>query len=399
MRKRKKSDIYGLVPTQNVYSLQEGDLLEEVRDGRRIYGVISPPVDKESLGQWETIRDTAEAAGRMEEFMIRRTTQAAGMMANFHQTPLHSLVWDLGFGLFRMVTTDSTQFENVHVIQLRRVLKGGILAEKADIAGVRIEMNEETFHRALFGSLIGPGGRPVVGAARIVRENLELLRPYIEGEKDKTFPRMWVSDNWSKAKVIVEGQPVGIYRKVVQEGETQGRFVVTLDSKFFPIKSPDGKKVLADSQYIHTVRGLHSFLQFGASLYEDKFTRQAPLSALAAKRIITAAQMGFEKGYGPRGMSVTRSGRRMIKFERSIVRDLVPQCADPKTGWVRWAEFSSAIATAGKYYMAAAEKVPEVFDEMKAQGGHLLMLAQTAGAMFPSDQSNIVVIFADPFRQ
>lgn len=150
-------------------------------------------------------------------------------------------------------------------------------------------------------------------------------------------------------------------------------------------------------QYIHQVAGLTAFLQLGAREINSRIGNSAKaIDVQTARKIILTTQAAYElRTFAPDIVQENHSHRINISLRRNAVKDLYPSAVD-NTGWIRYKDFSNAVAMSGLYYNEAIN-FTGIKDELIKQN-EVVLLATEGGAEFPKDLPNVVYIKADKVK-
>ncbi len=289
-------------------------------------------------------------------------------------------ITDLCSAIYTMITTNQLDiFYNVKIIYTK-----DIKTEKKEITGMRVTLDLETIYLLTLGHILNKNGRAIDGAGSIAKTVKKALLPILEGKKD--IPRQVTSlknketmDGMKIPDIVVQDYPMKIHRLK----KIDNRQIVTIDLNaiFYPIKEDKGKYIV-DSNYIHQVSGLTSFLAYGKKQYTetdeyktqlDKYNKQLEkynetklasdkpknkpllIDYQTARKIILTTQTSYNLEYCLKGASsATKDGRINITLQTSMIKNLYPEAVS-KDGKIRWTLFSQVVSLAGKYYRLAME--------------------------------------------
>ena len=266
----------------------------------------------------------------------------------------------------------------------------------------RLIISLETLYKALFGPLVNENGYGIRGAGDILKEAKKDVMPIIDGKVP--MPRAYASvqrkkDGGKTIQAIISGEPIKVYRKMTGARDA---LVVDLDYFFFPaIQKNIGHK--ANDLFIHQIAGLTAFLQYGRYLVNQENkktgTKKSLVNAMAARKILLAAQAAYELRYfAPEIVKKTALGRTNILLRRSAVANLYPSAVDLSTGWIRYKDFSDAVSLSGQYFRTAIKETG-IEEHLFDTEGTILIPASEKAAEFPEESPNTVYIKADPARR
>jgi hypothetical protein len=315
--------------------------------------------------------------------------EVAATFARYRYGVQNAYISDIGAGVYTMLTRGTGLYD-------KRLIYTRDESGNEEVVGARVILSMSTLYKALLGPLVDDNGRAISGAGPIVKEAKKAVMPIINGESP--MPRAYASiekkqKDGTKISAMIEGEPLSIYRKITGAKDA---VVVDLDYFFFPaVQTEDGYKVAKDSQYLHQVAGLTSFLSFGRYLTRQRHPGSYP-DTTTARKILLAAQAAYELRYfAPDIVRENRSGRLNIALRRRSVNELYPSAVDNTTGWIRFKDFSRAVADSGQFFRAAldATGIGEVLPNS------VLIPAEKSGAEFPKDKPNIVYVKADQVKK
>jgi hypothetical protein len=313
----------------------------------------------------------------------------AQAIAQYRYTVQHGHWADLGAGLYTMVTNDACLYD--YFVNIKRDRHGN-----ERITSFTIITSLQTLFKATFGPLLHDNGRAIHGAGDIVESGKRQIMGILTGQIPE--PHAYTSinrryDDGSQIRSVIRGKPITLYQSISGERDA---VALDLDCLFYPISERRGGGLKTDDLFLHTVAGLTSVLQFGAKLHR-LHTGERAINADIARRIILSAQAAYELGrHSTHIVKTTRSGRVNIAIKREAVRELYPAAVD-STGWIRFKQFSDAVAAAGQCYRHALEATG-IMDTL-AQRDDILIPATEKGAEFPEDRPGVVYIKADTAKR
>lgn len=372
--------------------------------------------DKVSNGDYEMLTATAQNEFEIEGVRgyIKNDMDAltvAATLARYRYSVANGYMFDLGAGLHSMMTQNKTGLYECMEIGTRD--KEGYFTP----TGARIICSIDTLKKAMFGPLVDHNGRGLHGTGDIIKDAWRRVQPILDGlapmprafasihknvhkqhEEGKNKGKFILDKNGNKildhvAEALVEGEPISVYRKMTG---TKDAVVIDLDYFFFPSVFKNGQARMK-GQYIHQVAGLTAFLQLGAREINSRIGNSAKaIDVQTARKIILTTQAAYElRTFAPDIVKENHSHRINISLRRNAVKDLYPSAVD-NTGWIRYKDFSNAVAMSGLYYNEAIN-FTGIKDELIKQN-EVVLLATEGGAEFPKDLPNVVYIKADKVK-